>query len=87
MTSSPTVRASWRHSPTNTRSWVAAVLLADTINPDESDFSSVISKIKSAGPDAIYYGGQYPQAGPLSQQAKAAGLKVPVMGGDGIFDP
>jgi branched-chain amino acid transport system substrate-binding protein len=63
------------------------VLLADTINPDESDFSSVISKIKSAGPDAIYYGGQYPQAGPLSQQAKAAGLKTPVMGGDGIFDP
>jgi branched-chain amino acid transport system substrate-binding protein len=57
------------------------VLLADTINPDESDFSSVISKIKSAGPDAIYYGGQYPQAGPLSQQAKAAGLKIPVMAG------
>jgi branched-chain amino acid transport system substrate-binding protein len=63
------------------------VVLADTINPDDKDFSSVISKIKNAGPDAIYYGGQYPQAGPLSQQAKAAGVKVPVMGGDGIFDP
>ncbi|HSU34675.1 MAG TPA: branched-chain amino acid ABC transporter substrate-binding protein [Propionibacteriaceae bacterium] len=63
------------------------VVAADTINPDEKDFSSVISKVKAAGPDAIYYGGQYPQAGPLSQQAKAAGLKVPLMGGDGIFDP
>ena len=63
------------------------VVAADTINPDEKDFSSVISKVKAAGPDAIYYGGQYPQAGPLSQQAKAAGLKVPVMGGDGIYDP
>jgi branched-chain amino acid transport system substrate-binding protein len=63
------------------------VVAADTINPDEKDFSSVITKVKSAGPDAVYYGGQYPQAGPLSQQAKAAGLKVPVMGGDGIYDP
>ncbi len=63
------------------------VVAADTINPDEKDFSSVISKVKAAGPDAVYYGGQYPQAGPLSQQAKAAGLKVPVMGGDGIYDP
>ena len=63
------------------------VVAADTINPDEKDFSSVISKVKAAGPDAFYYGGEYPQAGPLSQQAKAAGLKVPLMGGDGIFDP
>ena len=63
------------------------VVAAETINPDEKDFSSVISKVKAAGPEAIYYGGQYPQAGPLSQQAKAAGLSVPLMGGDGIFDP
>ncbi|WP_041790350.1 branched-chain amino acid ABC transporter substrate-binding protein [Microlunatus phosphovorus] len=63
------------------------IVEAETINPDEKDFGSVITKVKSAGPEAIYYGGQYPQAGPLSQQAKAAGLNVPVMGGDGIFDP
>jgi branched-chain amino acid transport system substrate-binding protein len=46
----------------------------------------VISKTKSANPEAIYYGGEYPQAGPLSQQAKSAGLNVPLMGGDGIYD-
>jgi branched-chain amino acid transport system substrate-binding protein len=60
---------------------------AETINPDDKDFSAVISKVKSANPEAIYYGGEYPQAGPLSQQAKSAGLNVPLMGGDGIFDP
>ena len=47
----------------------------------------MISKVKNAKPDAVYYGGEYPQAGPLSQQAKAAGLTVPLMGGDGIKDP
>ena len=60
---------------------------AETINPEDKDFSAVISKVKNAKPEAIYYGGEYPQAGPLSQQAKSAGLNVPVMGGDGIFDP
>ncbi len=60
---------------------------AETINPDDKDFSAVISKVKNANPEAIYYGGEYPQAGPLSQQAKSAGLNVPLMGGDGIFDP
>ncbi len=62
------------------------VVAAETINPDDSDFSAVISKVKAAGPAAVYYGGEYPQAGPLSKQMKAAGLKVPLMGGDGIYD-
>jgi branched-chain amino acid transport system substrate-binding protein len=62
------------------------VVIAETINPDDSDFGSVITKVKNANPEVVYYGGEYPQAGPLSQQMKAAGLKVPLMGGDGIFD-
>ena len=60
---------------------------AETINPDESNYQAVISKVKPTAPQAVYYGGEYPQAGPLSQQMKAAGLNVPLMGGDGIYDP
>jgi len=63
------------------------VVNAETINPDDKDFSAVIGKVKGAAPEAVYYGGEYPQAGPLDQQMKAAGLNVPLMGGDGIFDP
>ncbi|HEU5487141.1 MAG TPA: branched-chain amino acid ABC transporter substrate-binding protein, partial [Microlunatus sp.] len=63
------------------------VVAAETINPDDKDFSAVINKVKGSSPQAVYYGGEYPQAGPLSQQMKAAGLNVPLMGGDGIFDP
>jgi len=63
------------------------VVAAETINPDDANYNAVISKVKPAAPEAVYYGGEYPQAGPLSQQMKAAGLKVPLMGGDGIFDP
>lgn len=63
------------------------IVSAETINPEDKDFSAVINKTKGASPQAVYYGGEYPQAGPMSQQMKAAGLNVPLMGGDGIFDP
>jgi len=63
------------------------ITAAETINPDDSNFQAVISKVKPTAPQAVYYGGEYPQAGPLSQQMKAAGLNVPLMGGDGIYDP
>ncbi|NNG18590.1 branched-chain amino acid ABC transporter substrate-binding protein [Naumannella sp. ID2617S] len=63
------------------------VTAAETINPDDKDFSAVISKVKASNPKGVYYGGEYPQAGPLSQQMKGAGLNVPLMGGDGIYDP
>ena len=61
------------------------VVAEETINPDDKDYGSVITQVKRANPEAIYYGGEFPQAGPLSQQAKAAGLTVPLMGGDGIY--
>lgn len=63
------------------------VVAAETINADDKDFGPVINKIKAANPQALYYGGEYPEAGPLSQQMKAAGLNIPLMGGDGIYDP
>ncbi|MEW2247301.1 branched-chain amino acid ABC transporter substrate-binding protein [Streptomyces sp. NPDC058733] len=57
------------------------------INPDAKDFSAVATKVKNSGADVVYYGGEYPQAGPLSKQIKAAGAQVPVIGGDAIYDP
>ncbi|MCH0562749.1 MULTISPECIES: branched-chain amino acid ABC transporter substrate-binding protein [unclassified Streptomyces] len=57
------------------------------INPDAKDFSAVATKVKNSGADVVYYGGEYPQAGPLSKQIKAAGAKIPVVGGDALYDP
>ncbi|WP_331714887.1 branched-chain amino acid ABC transporter substrate-binding protein [Auraticoccus cholistanensis] len=63
------------------------IVAAETINPDDTNFSAVISAVGDADPEALYYGGEYPQSGPLSQQMKAAGLDIPLMGGDGMYDP
>jgi branched-chain amino acid transport system substrate-binding protein len=61
------------------------VVGTEHINPDSKDFNAVATKVKNSGADVVYYGGEYPQAGPLSKQIKEAGAKIPVVGGDGIY--
>jgi branched-chain amino acid transport system substrate-binding protein len=62
------------------------VVTTETVNPGDKDFSAVISKIQPLNPQFVYYGGEYPEASLLTSQMKQAGLKVPLMGGDGIVD-
>ncbi|WP_416071970.1 branched-chain amino acid ABC transporter substrate-binding protein [Streptomyces sp. ID05-04B] len=57
----------------------------DHVNPDDRDFNAIVAKIKKTGADALYYGGEYPAAAPLSQQLKDSGQSIPLMGGDGIY--
>lgn len=61
------------------------IVSAQTINPDDKSFSAVISKVKPTNPQLVYYGGEYPQSGPLTLQMHQNGLNVPLMGGDGMY--
>ena len=65
----------------------AKVVSREKVGEKDTDFSGVLSKIRPLNPDAVYYGGTYPAAGPLSAQLPNAGLNIPLMGGDGIVDP
>ncbi|MFI8196114.1 branched-chain amino acid ABC transporter substrate-binding protein [Streptomyces sp. NPDC085942] len=56
----------------------------DHVNPEDRDFNSVATKVKSSGAKAVYYGGEYPAGAPLSQQIKDS-IKIPLMGGDGMY--
>ncbi|MEU9299404.1 branched-chain amino acid ABC transporter substrate-binding protein [Streptomyces sp. NPDC048269] len=56
------------------------------IDPESKDFSAIVTQVKSSGADVVYYGGEYPAAGPLSKQIKASGTNIPLVGGDGIKD-
>jgi branched-chain amino acid transport system substrate-binding protein len=62
------------------------VVAKEKVGEKDTDFSGVIAKVKPSAPEAVYYGGEYPNAGPLSKQMKDAGLNIPLFGGDGIFD-
>jgi branched-chain amino acid transport system substrate-binding protein len=63
-----------------------SVVASEKVGEKDTDFSGVIAKITPSAPEAVFYGGEYPAAGPLSKQMKDAGLNVPLFGGDGIFD-
>jgi branched-chain amino acid transport system substrate-binding protein len=56
------------------------------VNKDDKDFSALVSKLKAATPDLIYWGGLHDTGGTIVRQMRDQGLKAPLMGGDGITD-
>ncbi len=62
------------------------VVGTEQVDPAERAFAGLATRVRSSGADAVYFGGYYDTAAPLSQQLKQAGVGVPLMGGDGIFD-
>jgi branched-chain amino acid transport system substrate-binding protein len=59
------------------------VALFEGINAGESDYSAVITKLKSQGVDVVYYGGYFPELGLLLRQAREQGLKAVFVGPEG----
>jgi branched-chain amino acid transport system substrate-binding protein len=57
----------------------------DHVNAGDTDFSTLVTKIKNSGADLLYYGGQYDESSLITKQLKAAGSKIPLFGGDGMF--
>ena len=64
---------------------------AESCNADvkkgERDFSPVITKVKQASPDAVFYAGYYSEAAPLAQQLHSAAPDITFVSGDGSNDP
>jgi branched-chain amino acid transport system substrate-binding protein len=59
-------------------------VLYEGVNTGEKDYSALVSKIKQANPDLIYWGGLYTEGGLIVRQLRDQGVKAPLMGGDGI---
>jgi len=60
-------------------------VLYEGLTRGEKDFSAVVTKIRAAGADVVYFGGLHPEAGPLVRQLREQGLKdVAFMSDDGI---
>ncbi len=54
------------------------------INVGDSDYSAVITKLKSLNPDLIYFGGYHAELGLVLRQAREQGLKTQFMGPEGV---
>ena len=49
-------------------------LLIDAINPEDTDFKPILTKIKGLNPKAVYFTGYHPQGGLLLKQSKELGV-------------
>lgn len=53
----------------------------------DTDFQSLLRKVKRANPDFIFIPGYYVEVGLIVKQARALGINVPFLGGDGWDSP
>ncbi|MBX9926284.1 MAG: branched-chain amino acid ABC transporter substrate-binding protein [Hyphomicrobiaceae bacterium] len=62
----------------------ATEVMFEGIGVGEKDFSALVSKIKSANPAVVYFGGVFTEAGLIARQMREQGVTAMLMGGDGI---
>ena len=53
---------------------------------DDKDFTALVSKLKAASADLVFWGGLHDTGGLIVRQMRDQGVKAPLMGGDGITD-
>jgi branched-chain amino acid transport system substrate-binding protein len=58
----------------------------EAVTQGDKDFSALISKMKQANIDVIYYGGYHTEAGLMVRQAREQGLKATLISGDALVD-
>jgi branched-chain amino acid transport system substrate-binding protein len=60
------------------------VVSFEGINVGDSDYSAVITKLKSLSPELVYFGGYHAELGLLLRQAREQGMTTPFMGPEGV---
>ena len=58
--------------------------LFETVEVGQVEFTDLVAKLREAGTVAVYFAGYPEEAGVMIRQAWDAGLKIPLVGGDGI---
>ena len=59
-------------------------VLYEGVNTGEKDFSALVSKIKAAGAEIVYWGGLHTEGGLIVRQMRDQGVTATMMSGDGI---
>lgn len=63
------------------------VVLFDGVNRGERDYNALVTRIRAANVDAVFFGGLHSEAGTLVRQMREQGMTQPFVSDDGIVDP
>ena len=62
------------------------IVYFDAINPEETDFTVPLTKLRETHPDVFYYTGHFPEAGLIIRQARETGIDAVFVGGDAVIN-
>jgi branched-chain amino acid transport system substrate-binding protein len=65
----------------------AEIVRRDYTDDKAKDFSAILTAIKKAKPDAVFFGGADTQAVPMAKQMRQLGLKARLFGGEMVKSP
>ena len=65
----------------------ATVVKREFTTSNATDFGAILTSIKAAQPDVVFYGGMDAQAGPMARQMKRLGIHARLLGGDSVQTP
>jgi len=63
----------------------ANIVLEDSINDGETDFTAQVTKLKNAGADVLVFTGYYTEAALIMNEAQKQNLDIKLIGGDGLY--
>ena len=58
----------------------------DAVNPEDKDFTPVLTKLRESKPDAFYYTGHYPEGALIARQAKKIGIDCLFVGSNAVIN-
>lgn len=58
------------------------IVFFNALQPNERDYSAILTRLRSTNPEVILFTGYYPEAAMLLRQMKEMGWTVPMLGGD-----
>lgn len=59
-------------------------VMYETVTPGEKDYNALVSKLKQAKVDVLYYGGYHPEAGLIVRQMRDQGMDTILVSGDAL---
>jgi len=65
----------------------ATIVAHEHTTDKDTDFTAILTAIKSKNPDLVFFGGIDTQAGPMAKQMAGLGIKAKLLGGDGMQTP
>ncbi|WP_028573560.1 branched-chain amino acid ABC transporter substrate-binding protein [Desulfonatronovibrio hydrogenovorans] len=63
------------------------IVFFDALTPGERDYSTILSRLRNAGPEVVFFTGYFPEAGLLLRQKNEMNWDVPFIGGDATNNP